>query len=101
MNTRQIPLIVMLSAGAIVRICTKAMNYELETALWILLAVLVVFYIAGCVIKRTLDAFEAERLKAEKEQEEVSDEGEVIEKDAAEDTEGSGAEAGTEESARE
>lgn len=92
MNTKQIPLIVMLSAGAIVSICTKVMHYELETALWILLAVLIVFYIIGCVIKRTLDVFEAERLKAEKEQEEVSDEGEVIEKETAEDTRETGTE---------
>lgn len=76
----------MLVAGAAASISTKIMDYDLETALWILLAVLLVFYIAGCIIKRTIDSFEAERNKSEQE-EDISDEGEVIEKDGSQDTE--------------
>lgn len=92
MKRKQIPLIVMLLAGAVTSISTKIMDYELETALWILLAVLIVFYIVGCVIKRVMDSFEAERLKAERAEEEVSDEGEVIEKEGPQE----GAETGAE-----
>lgn len=86
MKTKQIPLILMLVAGAAASISTKIMDYDLEMALWILLAVLLVFYIAGCIIKRTIDSFEAERNKSEQE-EDISDEGEVIEKDGSQDTE--------------
>lgn len=91
MKTKQIPLILMLVAGAVASISTKVMDYDLETALWILLAVLLVFYIAGCIIKRTIDSFEAERNKSEQE-EDISDEGEVIEKDGSQDTENDGTE---------
>ncbi len=85
METKQIPLIVMLLAGAVASITTKLMHYELETALWILLFVLIVFYIVGCVLKRTIDSFESENAKLAEEEESVSDEGEVIEKEASED----------------
>ena len=37
MKTKQLPLLIMLLAGAAVSISTKLMGYELETALWILL----------------------------------------------------------------
>ncbi len=83
MKTKQIPLIMMLLAGAVTSISTKLMRYELETALWILLGVLIVFYIAGCLIKRTLDSF----VTAQEESGNVSDEGEVIEKEIEENTE--------------
>ena len=73
----------MLLAGAVTSISTKLMRYELETALWILLGVLIVFYIAGCLIKRTLDSF----VTAQEESGNVSDEGEVIEKEIEENTE--------------
>ncbi len=83
MKTKQIPLIMMLLAGAVTSISTKLMRYELETALWILLGVLIVFYIAGCLIKHTLDSF----VTAQEEGGNVSDEGEVIEKEIEENTE--------------
>lgn len=86
MKTKQIPLIMMLLAGAVTSISTKLMHYELETALWILLGVLIVFYIAGCLIKRTLDSFEMAASQSEDENGNVSDEGEVIEKEVSEDT---------------
>ena len=86
MKTKQLPLLIMLLAGAAVSISTKLMGYELETALWILLGTLVVFYIMGCLMKRTIDSFEKELEAAAAEQENaaVSEEGEVIEKDAQE-----------------
>lgn len=83
MKTKQIPLIVMLLAGAVTSITTKMMHYELETSLWILLWVLIAFYIAGCLIKRTIDSFEIEEQETEEEDEGVSDEGAVIEKEAS------------------
>lgn len=85
METKQIPLVVMLVAGAAASITTKLMHYELETALWILLFVLLVFYTAGCVLKRTIDTFVSENEKLAEEEESVSEEGEVIEKEASED----------------
>lgn len=84
METKQIPLVVMLLAGAASSITTKLMHYELETSLWILLIVLIVFYAAGCALKRTIDTFEAANQKLAEEEAEVSEAGEVIEKEAIE-----------------
>ena len=94
MKTKQLPLLIMLLAGAAVSISTKLMGYELETALWILLGTLVVFYIMGCLMKRTIDSFEREleATAAEREDMAVSKDGEVIEKDAQEADEAEGAE---------
>ncbi len=80
----------MLLAGAMTSICLRIMRYEMETFLWILLMVLIVFYIIGGVIRHVMDSFEAERKKAEEEQaeKEVSDEGEVIRKEEASDAAG-------------
>ncbi len=85
----------MLLAGAMTSICLRIMRYEMETFLWILLMVLIVFYIIGSVVRHVLDSFEAERKKAEKEaaekeaaEKEVSDEGEVIMKEETPDTAG-------------
>ena len=80
MKRKMLPLIIMLTAGAVVGIVTYIMHYELELFLEILLAVLLVFYIVGCLIKRTLDSFD----QAEEKGGELSDEGEVIEKEPEE-----------------
>lgn len=79
MRTKQIPLIVMLLAGAVASICARLMHYELETTLWILLLVLIVFYIAGCFIKRMMDSFEAAAAAAAKELERQKEEAEAAE----------------------
>lgn len=79
MRTKQIPLIVMLLAGAVTSICARLMHYELETTLWILLLVLLVFYIAGCFIKRMMDSFEAAAVAAAKELERQKKEAEAAE----------------------
>ena len=94
MKTKQIPLIVMLLAGAVTSISTRLMRYELEASLWILLIVLIVFYIAGCALARTIDSFEAQARRADDENGEISDEGEVIEKEASDDAAQTGAETG-------
>ena len=76
---RLIPPFVMLFAGAITSITMRIMHYETGPMLVILLCVLTVFYIAGCVIKYMLDKFEKQIEEANME------EGEVIEKELAED----------------
>ncbi|MDE5865905.1 MAG: hypothetical protein K2H31_04820 [Lachnospiraceae bacterium] len=70
-----IPPFIMLSAGAIVSIVMFVLRYKLKDMLIILLCVLVVFYIAGELIKWMFDRFEAQIEEARLE------EGEVIEKE--------------------
>ncbi len=79
---KQIPPFIMLLAGAIVSIAMFVLRYTLKDMLVVLLFVLVVFYIAGELIKWMFDRFEAQIEEARLE------EGEVIEKepDAATDT---------------
>ena len=78
---RLIPPFVMLSAGAVTSITMRILHYETKTMLIILLCVLVGFYIAGSVIQYMLDQFEKQIEEAGKE------EGEVIEKELAEESE--------------
>ena len=75
---RLIPPFVMLSAGAVTSITMRVLHYETKTMLIILLCVLIGFYIAGSVIKYMLDLFEKQIEEAGME------EGEVIEKELAE-----------------
>lgn len=70
-----IPPFIMLLAGAIVSITMFVSHYKLKDMLIILLCVLIVFYMAGEVIKWMLDRFEAQIEEAR------MDEGEVIEKE--------------------
>ncbi len=74
-----IPPFVMLSAGAIVSITMRVLHYETKTMLIVLLCVLLGFYAAGCVLKDMLDRFEHQIEEA------AMEEGEVIEKELAED----------------
>lgn len=80
MKAKAIPPILMLSAGAICTIVMYMKHYELKNLLSVLLAVLVVFYIAGLCIKKMLESFTLAN------EARVKEEGEVIEKEA-EDTE--------------
>lgn len=89
MNTRNIPALIMLTAGLVAAVLMYIRHYELHTLLWILLAVLIVFYIFGLVIRKMLDTFgmqiEAARQEQEKEAEqdallEENQDGAVIEK---------------------
>ena len=75
---RLIPPFVMLSAGAVTSITMRILHYETKTMLIILLCVLVGFYMAGDVIRYMLDKFEEQIEEAN------MAEGEVIEKDLAE-----------------
>lgn len=70
-----IPPFVMLLAGAIVSITMFVSHYKLKDMLIVLLCVLIVFYIAGEILKYMLDRFEAQIEEAR------MDEGEVYEKE--------------------
>lgn len=97
MKTKYIPLIVMLLAALVVSIASRIMRYDLETTLWIVVLTMVLFFIIGSIYAKVIGRYEAEadareqaeREAAKKAEEEaqaaeddsVSDEGEVIEKD--------------------
>lgn len=76
---RLIPPIVMLSAGAVVSIAMRIFRYDTRTMLLVLLAVLLVFYLIGEVIKYMMDQFEKQIEESRRQ------EGEVIEKELSED----------------
>jgi len=71
---KQLPLLLMLIAGAITSLTVYFRGLGLKTMLIALLAALVIFYFIGSVIKMILDSFE------KKNENRVSEEGEVIEK---------------------
>ncbi|MCR5310330.1 MAG: hypothetical protein K6E32_02785 [Lachnospiraceae bacterium] len=77
MKRKQIPALLMLTAAAVTAIIVYARHMGLKVMVIALLVVLIVFYIIGTGIKMVLDSFE------QKNSEQVSDEGEVIEKNDA------------------
>lgn len=78
MNRKKMPLVLMLTAGAVTCIITFIMHYPIIWKLLTLLLVLIIFYVLGTVLKWVLDAFEKQNEKA------ALDEGEVIAKEAEE-----------------
>ena len=82
MKRKYMPLILMLLAGAITAVITFIKRYTMVQRLSALLAVLLIFYALGSLLKWLLDTFEEQNAKA------ALDEGEVIEKEveASEDT---------------
>lgn len=76
MNRKNLPLLLMLTGGAVVCIITYIEKYSLIVKLVSLFAVLLVFYILGSVLKWTLDLFETQNA------ERIKEEGEVIEKES-------------------
>ena len=90
-----LPVLFMLVAGAITGIITYILQYEGKTALLILLAVLLLFYIIGFFFRKMIWKFEDEVIQKEKER---LEEGKVLEKGAEtateKDTENSVKEAG-------
>ena len=73
------PLILMLVAGSVTSIMTYYFQYEIKTALLVLLSVLLVFYLLGLFLVNVIVSFdkknEMERIMKERE------EGIVLEKD--------------------
>ena len=55
MKTKQVPAMIMLIAGLVVSIVAVITHMETMQFLKILVIVLIVFYIAGCVVKVILD----------------------------------------------
>ncbi len=82
MNTKQIPSIIMLLAGAVTCIVTFMNGYEIKDTLVILIWVLIIFLIIGIVVKKILDSFHMPDEDA------VDDEGEVIKKNPEDGEEG-------------
>ena len=75
MNRKNLPLLLMLTAGVAISVITYVMNYSMVAKLVSLFAVLLVFYVLGSVLKWTLDYFERQN------EQKLKEEGEVIEKD--------------------
>ena len=77
---KMFPLILMLVAGSVTSIMTYYFQYEIKTALLVLLSVLLVFYLLGLLLINVIISFdrknEEERLAKEQE------EGVVLEKDS-------------------
>ena len=69
MNTRNIPALVMLTAGLVAGIVMFRMHYSLYTMSWVLLLVFAAFYVLGCLIRLMLDKFGMQQEKKEAEQE--------------------------------
>ena len=76
MNRRQLPLLLMLIAGAITTLTVYFKGLGLKTMLIALLAAMIAFGFIGSLIEYILNSFDRNRNS------EVSDEGEVIEKEA-------------------
>ena len=76
MNRKNLPLILMLVAGAVTCIISLIQDDSFFKSLVHLLIVLLVFFFLGSVMKWTLDRFDSENEKRNQE------EGEVIEKEA-------------------
>lgn len=78
MNRKNLPLLLMLTAGAVTCIITFIQKYSMLAKLVSLLVVLVIFYLLGSVLKWTLDRFDLQN------EEKLKEEGEVVEKETVE-----------------
>ena len=75
MDRKNIPLILMLTAGAITCIITYVMKFSVLSKLVSLFVVLLIFYCLGSALKWALDSFERQNRPAE-DADEVNAEGE-------------------------
>lgn len=76
MNRKLLPLLLMLSAGAVTCVLNLVRGYPMVQQLGTLLGVLVVFYILGTIWEWTLNSFDRQN------EAKLAEEGEVIEKDS-------------------
>lgn len=76
MNRKNLPLILMLVAGAVTCIISLIQNYSFLRSLVHLFVVLVVFFFLGSVMKWALDSFERENEKNNQEEGEDTEEAE-------------------------
>ena len=75
------PLILMLVAGSFTSIMTYYFQYEIKTALLVLLSVLLVFYLLGLLLVNVIVSFDKKNEEERKAKE--KEEGIVLEKDNA------------------
>ncbi len=75
MNRKNLPLLLMLTAGAVTSIITFVRHYTVLAKLVALFTVMLVFFLLGSALKLALDYFDAQNEKRRLE------EGEVIEKE--------------------
>lgn len=75
MKRKMLPAIITLAADAVTAILSRVKGFKLSSMLIALLAVTIVFYFFGTIIRRILDSYDVENQKK------VSEEGEVIEKE--------------------
>ena len=74
MNRKNLPLLLMLTAGAVTCIITYIMDYSMVAKLVSLFLVLILFYFFGSILKWTLDYFDRQNEeKAEKEKKEAEE----------------------------
>ena len=76
MNTKRIPAVVMLLAGAVATIVTYINHYSLEDMLVVLILTLIGFLIIGIAIMLVFDSFHIDTPDEDR----VDDDGEVVEK---------------------
>ena len=76
---KSLPIVLMLSTGAVTSIITYSLNYDGKTALLILLGVLLFFYITGSMFSNMIFRFEKEQEEIEREKRKR--EGMVVEKE--------------------
>ncbi len=82
MNRKNLPLLLMLTAGAVTCIITFIEEYTMTEKLVALFVVLLIFYVLGSVLKWTLDFFEQQN------EARLKEEGEVIEKESEDSVDG-------------
>ena len=75
MNRKNLPLLMMLTAGAVMCIVSYVQKFSILTKLVSLFVVFVAFYLLGNVLVWTLNRFDMQN------EEKLKEEGEVIEKD--------------------
>ena len=71
MNRKNIPLILMLAAGAVTCVISFVGGYSILGKLLSLFIVLVLFFFLGSILKWTLDYFDSQNEKKKKEMEAV------------------------------
>ena len=76
---KNIPFILMLSAGSITSIMTYIFQYEIKTALLVLLSVLLVFYCLGLLLVSVIISFDKKNEEEQRAKE--LEEGLVLEKE--------------------
>lgn len=69
MNRKNLPLLLMLTAGAVTCIITYIMDYSMVAKLASLFLVLILFYALGSILKWTLDSFEKQNEEKRKKEE--------------------------------